>query len=54
MFSSQSEDVIQFLLVLAEDTDSEHSVDQGFSFENSLRVLLVKGEEISGGLSDSG
>ena len=53
MFSGQSEDVIEFLLVFVEHSDSEHSVDQSFSFENSLRVGFVKGEEISGSLSDS-
>ena len=54
LLSGQSEDVIELLLLLAEDADSEHSVDQGFSFENSLGVLLVEGEEVSRGFSDSG
>ena len=54
LLSGQPEDVIELLLLLAEDADSEHSVDQGFSFENSLGVLLVEGEEVSRGFSDSG
>ena len=50
---SQSQDVIEFSLLLTEESISDHSSHEGGSFEKSSWVLGVKGQELSGGLSDT-
>ncbi|KAH3668641.1 hypothetical protein OGAPHI_002395 [Ogataea philodendri] len=50
----QGQNVIQLHSVFWQDTDSDQSSDQGVTFEKSLRVLLVSGQQVSGGSSDLG
>lgn len=52
IFDLQSQDVIQLLLVFGQDTNSHQSSDQSITFEQSLWVLFVSGQQISGGSSD--
>lgn len=50
----KSENVIEFVLTLLEETELDHSLDKGFTFEDSLGISGVKGKELSGSLSDLG
>ena len=43
----QGQDVIQLHAGLIEDTDTNKTTDQGVTFEESLGVLLVKGEQLT-------
>lgn len=48
IFNLQSQDVIQLLLVFRQDTDSHQSSDQGVTIEQSLWVLFISGQQVSG------
>jgi len=50
----ETENVIKLHLVFGEDTNSDKSSKKGVTFEKSLGVFLVEGEESTGDLSDLG
>ena len=50
----QLQDVIELLLVVAEEPVPDHSSEKGGAFEQTLGVVGVQGEELSGSLSDLG
>merc|ERR1739847_121946 len=50
----QTENVIELHVLLIENTDSHQSSEEGVTFEQSLWVLVLEGEQVSGGLSDLG
>lgn len=49
---SQGQDVIQLHLVLWQDTDSHQSSDQSVTFEQSLLILVVSGQQVTSSSSD--
>ena len=51
---SQTQDVIELVLVFVEETESEASSHEGFTFEKSSGILLIKSQEFSCGLSHLG
>lgn len=54
IFWFQSQDVIQLHLVFWQHTNLHQSSDQGITFEQSLGVLLVSGQQVTGSSSDLG
>ena len=50
----ETQHVIEFEFLVAEETVSVHSVEEGSAFEQPSGVLLLKGEQLSGGLSELG
>jgi len=54
LVEGQSQDVIEFELLIGEQTVPVHSVEQGSTFEESSRVLLLKSEQLSGCFSEAG
>ncbi|EDK39594.2 40S ribosomal protein S9-B [Meyerozyma guilliermondii ATCC 6260] len=54
IFWFQSQDVIQLHLVLWQHTNLHQSSDQSITFEQSLWVLLVSGQQVTSGSSDLG
>ena len=50
----ETQHVIEFEFLVAEETVSVHSVEEGSTFEQPSGVLLLKGEQLSGGLSELG
>lgn len=50
----QGQHVIQLHLVLGQHTNLHQSSDQGVTLEQSLGVLLVSGQKVTGGSSDLG
>lgn len=48
----QGQNVIQLLLVLGQDTSTDQSSDQSVTFEQSLWVFLVTGQQVTGSTSD--
>jgi len=50
----QTEDVIELVFGFVEETKSETSSHEGFTFEESSGVLFVKGQKFSGSLSHLG
>lgn len=54
VLDSQSQDVIELHLVLRQDTDSDQLSDQSVTLEQSLLVLVVSGQKVTGGSSDLG
>ncbi len=51
---SQTQHVIELEFLVGEETIAMHSVEEGGSFEESSGVLLLKGEQLSCGLSELG
>lgn len=54
VLDSQGQDVIQLHLVLGQDTNSHQSSDQSVTFEQSLLILLVSGQQVTSSSSDLG
>lgn len=54
IFWLQGQDVIQLLLVLGQDTGTDQSSDQSVTFEQSLWVLLVTGQQVTSSTSNLG
>ena len=54
LVDSQSEDVIELLLVRFEEAELDDSSNEGVTFEESLWVSLLEGQELSGSLSEFG
>ncbi len=50
----KSENIIEFVLTFLEETELDHSLDKGLSFEDSSGIVGVEGKELSGSLSDLG
>ena len=50
----ETQHVVEFEFLIAEETVSVHSVEEGSTFEQPSGVLLLKGEQLSGGLSELG
>lgn len=51
----EGKDIIQTILSISvEESELEHSVQQGLSFESSLWIIFFKGQEFSSSLSNSG
>jgi len=48
VLNGERQDVIQTLLVLLEDSVADHAAHEGLTFEDTLWVLLVLGEEHAG------
>lgn len=47
----QTQDVIELVFRFVEETISEASSHEGFTFEESSGVLFIEGQKFSGGLS---
>lgn len=45
----QGQDVIELHARLVEDTNTDQTANQGITFEETLGVLLVEGEELTSG-----
>ena len=54
LVKSQTEDVIELSLTLLEQTELDDSSDESVTLEHSLGVLLIKSEQLTGGLTDLG
>ena len=54
LIDGETQDVIQLELLIGEQTISVHSVEQCSALEKSSGVLLLKGEQLSGSLSELG
>lgn len=54
LVEGQTQNVIQLALAVTEQAISGHSAEQGSTFEESLGILLLKSEQLSGSLSDFG
>ena len=52
--NGETQDVIQFVFRFIQDTHLIKLLHKGATFENSLWVLFIEGEELSGSLSDLG
>lgn len=52
VLDAQAEHVIELHLLLAEHADAHQASQKGIAFEESLRILLLEREQLSGGLSD--
>ena len=50
----KGKDVIELHAGLVEDTDTHQTANEGIAFEETLRVLLVEGEELTGSTTDLG
>jgi len=50
----QTQDVIELVFGFVEETESEASSHEGFTFEESSGILFVKGQKFSGSLSHLG
>jgi len=47
----QSKDVIEFALILVEETETDHASDEGITFENSSGIGIVHSQKSTGSLS---
>ena len=55
LLNAEGQNVIESVLSgLIQQLEFEHPLQKGASLEQSLRVLLLKGQKLSGSLSDSG
>lgn len=54
VLDSQGQNVIQLHSVLGQDTDSHQSSDQSVTFEQSLLILVVSGQQVTSSSSDLG
>lgn len=54
ILDSQSQNVIQLHLVLRQNTNTHQTSDQGVTFEQTLGVLLVSGQQVTSSSSDLG
>lgn len=54
LVEGQPQHVIQLALALAEESVAGHSAQKGGTLEESPGVLLLQGQQLSGGLSDFG
>lgn len=50
----KTQNVIELVFFLGEETKSEASSHEGSTFENSLGIIFREGQEFSSGLSQSG
>ena len=50
----KGKDVIELHAGLVEDTDTHQTANEGIAFEETLGVLLVEGEELTGSTTDLG
>lgn len=50
----EGKDVIELHAGLVEDTDTDQTANEGVAFEETLGVLLVHGEELTGSTTDLG
>ena len=54
LVDGETEDVIELEFFGGEETISMHSSEEGSTFEQSSRVLVLEGEELTGSLSELG
>lgn len=51
---SELENVVEFLLVLSEETESSHATEESRALKQTLGVLHVQREQLSSSLEDGG
>jgi len=54
IFNLQTQDVIQLHLTLVQHTDPHQTPEQGITFKQTLGVLLIQSEQLSGSFTDLG
>jgi len=54
LVDGQTKDVIELTLVLVEESKTDHSLDEGLTFENSSGIGLIHAQKDTGGLSELG
>ena len=54
LIESQTQNIIQLQLFIGKQTVTMHTVEKSSTFEDSSGVLLLEGEQFSGGLSELG
>ena len=50
----EAQNVIELLLGLVEHTNADETANQGVTLEQTLGALVLKGEQLTGGLADLG
>jgi hypothetical protein len=50
----ETQNIIELVFAIVEETQSEASSQEGSTFENSSFIMFVEGQKLSGGLSQSG